>query len=72
MCHLFTWVTPGCYNYREDVPNSPGGYGPRVPPSQNITEDPTKVDPRVLAEGTKGYFSAQRVSLRQNHQRIVS
>jgi hypothetical protein len=46
----------------DSTPNSPGGYGPRVPPIQNITENPTKVDPRLLAEGTKGYFSSQRVS----------
>ncbi|XP_063400910.1 uncharacterized protein LOC134685254 isoform X3 [Mytilus trossulus] len=44
----------------EDRQNSPGGYGPRVPPIQNIAENPTKIDPRLLAEGTKGYFSAQR------------
>ena len=47
-------------NTYDSTPNSPGGYGPRVPPIQNITENPTKVDPRLLAEGTKGYFSAQR------------
>ncbi|VDI16559.1 Hypothetical predicted protein [Mytilus galloprovincialis] len=47
-------------NTMEDRQNSPGGYGPRVPPIQNIAENPTKIDPRLLAEGTKGYFSAQR------------
>ncbi|XP_052089531.1 uncharacterized protein LOC127726190 isoform X15 [Mytilus californianus] len=47
-------------NTIEDRQNSPGGYGPRVPPIQNIAENPTKIDPRLLAEGTKGYFSAQR------------
>ena len=47
-------------NTYDSTPNSPGGYGPRVPPIQNITENPTKVDPRLLAEGTKGYFSTQR------------
>ncbi|XP_052089460.1 uncharacterized protein LOC127726190 isoform X5 [Mytilus californianus] len=53
-------------NTIEDRQNSPGGYGPRVPPIQNIAENPTKIDPRLLAEGTKGYFSAQRDNFSSN------